>query len=122
MGALPSPDLPPGAHHDLVRGLHDLHHRAGWPSLRALARRTGVSHTTVSKVLGPVDACAAFPPPQPGAEDPCRSLAGMNERHWQDTRRHADAAEGAQTLQMLEVHVFVPRSDTRSARSSPARG
>ena len=50
-------------------------------------------HTTVSKVLGPVDACAAFPPPEPGAEDPCRSLAGMNERHWQDTRRHADRAD-----------------------------
>jgi hypothetical protein len=50
-------------------------------------------HTTVSKVLGPVDACAAFPPPQPGSEDPCRSLAGMNERHWEDTRRYADAAD-----------------------------
>lgn len=51
MGALPSPDLPPGAHHDLVRALHDLHHRAGWPSLRTLARLTGVSHTTVSKAF-----------------------------------------------------------------------
>jgi tetratricopeptide (TPR) repeat protein len=51
MGALPSPDLPPGAHQDLVRALHELHHRAGWPSLRSLARDTGVSHTTVSKVL-----------------------------------------------------------------------
>ena len=51
MGALPSPDLPPGAHQDMARALHDLHHRAGWPSLRSLARRTGVSHTTVSKVL-----------------------------------------------------------------------
>lgn len=51
MGALPTPDLPPGAHQDLVRALHDLHHRAGWPSLRSLARQAGVSHTTVSKVL-----------------------------------------------------------------------
>ena len=51
MGALPSPDLPPGAHQDLVRAMHDLHHRAGWPSLRTLARQSGVSHTTVSKVL-----------------------------------------------------------------------
>ena len=51
MGALPSPVLPPGAHHDLVRALHELHHEAGWPSLRSLARHTGVSHTTVSKVL-----------------------------------------------------------------------
>src|SRR5688572_18367211 len=51
MGALPSPDLPPGAHQDLVRALHDLHHRAGWPSLRSLAHHAGVSHTTVSKVF-----------------------------------------------------------------------
>ena len=42
MGALPSPDLPPGAHQDLVRALHELHHRAGWPSLRSLARRKGL--------------------------------------------------------------------------------
>ncbi|HYJ26679.1 MAG TPA: AAA family ATPase [Nocardioides sp.] len=51
MGALPSPVLPPGAHDDLVRALHQLHHGAGWPSLRSLARHTGVSHTTVSKAL-----------------------------------------------------------------------
>ncbi len=51
MGALPRPDLPIGAHRDLVMALHDLHHRAGWPSLRALAHEAGVSHTTVSKVF-----------------------------------------------------------------------
>lgn len=51
MGALPSPELPRGAHRDLVEALHDLHHRAGWPSLRTLARATGVSHTTVSTVF-----------------------------------------------------------------------
>lgn len=51
MSALPRPDLPPGPHRDLVVELHDLHHRAGWPSLRTLAARTGVSHTTVSKVF-----------------------------------------------------------------------
>ena len=51
MSALPRPDLPPGPHRDLAAALHDLHHRAGWPSLRALARQTGVSHTTVSKVF-----------------------------------------------------------------------
>jgi tetratricopeptide (TPR) repeat protein len=51
MSALPRPDLPPGPHRDLVDALHDLHHRAGWPSLRTLARETGVSHTTVSKVF-----------------------------------------------------------------------
>jgi tetratricopeptide (TPR) repeat protein/transcriptional regulator with XRE-family HTH domain len=57
MSALPRPDLPPGPHHDLNRALHDLHHQAGWPSLRALARLTGVSHTTVSKVFS----SSAFP-------------------------------------------------------------
>jgi tetratricopeptide (TPR) repeat protein len=51
MGALPRPDLPPGPHRDLVDALHDLHHRAGWPSLRTLAKKTGVSHTTVSKAF-----------------------------------------------------------------------
>ncbi|KRF34219.1 hypothetical protein ASG94_15975 [Nocardioides sp. Soil805] len=43
--------MPPGAQRDLVVALHDLHHRAGWPSLRTLARETGVSHTTVSKAF-----------------------------------------------------------------------
>ena len=51
MSALPRPDLPAGPRRDLVEALHDLHHRAGWPSLRTLARQTGVSHTTVSKVF-----------------------------------------------------------------------
>jgi tetratricopeptide (TPR) repeat protein len=51
MSALPRPDLPPGPHRDLAAELHELHHRAGWPSLRALARGTGVSHTTVSKTF-----------------------------------------------------------------------
>jgi tetratricopeptide (TPR) repeat protein len=48
MGALPRPDLRPGAHRELVDALHDPHHRAGWPSLRVLARAAGCSHTTVS--------------------------------------------------------------------------
>ena len=51
MSALPRPDLPPGAHRDLVEALHDLHHRAGWPSLRTLAKAAACSHTTVSKVF-----------------------------------------------------------------------
>ena len=51
MSALPRPDLPTGPHRELVDALHDLHHRAGWPSLRRLAAETGVSHTTVSKAL-----------------------------------------------------------------------
>ena len=51
MPALPRPDLPPGAHQDLVDALHDLHQRAGWPSLRRLANAAGCSHTTVSTVF-----------------------------------------------------------------------
>lgn len=51
MGELPRPDLPPGARRDLSEALHDLHHRAGWPSLRTLAREVGCSHTTVSKAF-----------------------------------------------------------------------
>lgn len=51
MGALPRPELPPGPRRQLSDALHDLHRQAGWPSLRALGRETGVSHTTVSKVM-----------------------------------------------------------------------
>src|SRR6476659_9695878 len=51
MGALPRPDVAPGPHRDLVEALHDLHHRAGWPSLRVLARAAGCSPTTVSAVF-----------------------------------------------------------------------
>lgn len=51
MGALPRPDVPPGARRDLVESLHRLHHRAGWPSLRVLGRQVGCSPTTVSAVF-----------------------------------------------------------------------
>ena len=51
MSALPRPEVPPGPHRDLVDTLHDLHHRAGWPSLRRLAIAAGCSHTTVSKAF-----------------------------------------------------------------------
>lgn len=51
MGALPRPDLPPGPRRELSDALHDLHHRAGWPTLRRLATGAGCSHTTVSKVF-----------------------------------------------------------------------
>ena len=55
MGGLLRPDLPPGPRRELSDALHDLHHRAGWPSLRALARQIGVSHTTVSKSMSAPD-------------------------------------------------------------------
>ncbi len=51
MGALSRPDLPPGALRDLNHALHELHHTAGWPSLRTLAKAAGCSPTTVSKVF-----------------------------------------------------------------------
>jgi tetratricopeptide (TPR) repeat protein len=51
MSALPRPDLPPGPQRDLNDALHDLHHQAGWPSLRTLAKAAGCSHTTVSTVF-----------------------------------------------------------------------
>ena len=47
MGLLHQPELEPGPHRDLVEALHRLHHEAGRPSLRAIARRAGCSHTTV---------------------------------------------------------------------------
>jgi tetratricopeptide (TPR) repeat protein len=48
MAALPRPELPAGPHRDLVEALHELHHRAGWPSLRVMGRAAGCSPTTVS--------------------------------------------------------------------------
>ncbi|MEP9381616.1 ATP-binding protein [Nocardioides cheoyonin] len=51
MSALPRPEIPPGPQRDLNAALHDLHHRAGWPSLRVLAAAAGCSHTTVSTVF-----------------------------------------------------------------------
>ena len=50
MTALRRPDVV-GPAKSLYDALHDLHHRAGWPSLRTLSRETGVSHTTVSKAF-----------------------------------------------------------------------
>ncbi|MEV4283626.1 ribosomal protein L7/L12 [Actinoplanes xinjiangensis] len=39
---LRKPDLPAGAHHDLSVALHELHRKAGWPSVRDLERTIGV--------------------------------------------------------------------------------
>jgi hypothetical protein len=47
----PMPTLPPGTRKQLIDELHDLHHRAGWPSMRRIGRAIGCSHTTVSKVF-----------------------------------------------------------------------
>jgi tetratricopeptide (TPR) repeat protein len=48
LGALPKPTLPDGPLRALSERLHALHHRAGWPSLRVMAKEIGCSHTTVS--------------------------------------------------------------------------
>jgi len=48
VGGLSRPDLPQGPLRTLSDALHALHHRAGWPSLRAMARDVGCSRTTVS--------------------------------------------------------------------------
>ena len=48
LGGLRRPEVPPGARRELVDALHDLHHRAGWPSLRTLAQHAGCSPTTVA--------------------------------------------------------------------------
>lgn len=51
MGALHQPELEPGPHRDLIEALHRLHHEAGRPSLRAIARKAGCSHTSVRHVF-----------------------------------------------------------------------
>lgn len=48
MGALPKPLVPDGPVRVLFGALHQLHHTAGWPSLRDMAREVGCSHTTIS--------------------------------------------------------------------------
>ena len=51
MGALPKPTVPDGPVRALFDALHEQHHRAGWPSLRHLAKEVGCSHTTVSSAF-----------------------------------------------------------------------
>jgi tetratricopeptide (TPR) repeat protein len=51
LGTLTKPDLPPGPLRALSDALHTLHHEAGRPSLRDLARQVGCSRTTVSSVF-----------------------------------------------------------------------
>ena len=51
MPTLTRPEIPPGPLRALFDGLHDLHHEAGWPSLRTIAREVGCSHVTVAAVF-----------------------------------------------------------------------
>ncbi|CRK54988.1 transcriptional regulator, SARP family [Alloactinosynnema sp. L-07] len=48
MGELPRPSVSEGPVRVFFDDLHDLHHRAGWPSLRDMAKEVGCSHTTIS--------------------------------------------------------------------------
>ena len=103
MAGLPLPDVQAGPRRDLAAELHALHHRAGWPSLRAMARKVGCSHTAVSAVFssprvppwgtlqvlvealgGDVDRfhqlwLAASAPESPGVAVEDRSLAGRRD-------------------------------------------
>jgi uncharacterized protein YegL len=53
MARLGRPDLPPVAHDRLNEALHDLHRRAGWPSLRDLERelRGGASRSKIHEAF-----------------------------------------------------------------------
>jgi tetratricopeptide (TPR) repeat protein len=51
MGRLSRAPLPPGPTKALFDELHELHHRAGWPPLRTIARDVGCSHTTVASAF-----------------------------------------------------------------------
>jgi hypothetical protein len=48
---LPFPDVSPGPLHELLEELHKLHARAGWPSVRELARGQNFSHTAVHELF-----------------------------------------------------------------------
>ncbi|WP_147959925.1 hypothetical protein [Streptomyces sp. wa22] len=50
-GHITKPDLPPGAHRELVDLLHDLHVRSGRMSMRTIGELTRRPHTTVHKAL-----------------------------------------------------------------------
>lgn len=51
MAKLSFPDVPPGSLHELLEELHKLHARAGWPSVRELARGQNFRHTAVHELF-----------------------------------------------------------------------
>lgn len=61
MARLPFPELPPGALQDLMRELHDLHARAGWPGTRRIAEGHGFSHTAVHDLFTKTDSPPRLP-------------------------------------------------------------
>lgn len=48
---------------------------------------------SVAAFAVPGDACALFPAPAPGGTNACRSLLGLDEAGWQNTRALADASD-----------------------------
>src|SRR5882762_6824760 len=87
--ALPRRTLPDGPVRTLFDELHELHHRAGWPSLREMATEVGCSHTTISVAF------AGPRPPRWGLlELIVETLGGDSERFhelWLAASRTADA-------------------------------
>lgn len=51
MAQLPMPDLPEGDLRDLIAELHSLHARAGWPSVREMARGQSFSYNVVHELF-----------------------------------------------------------------------
>jgi tetratricopeptide (TPR) repeat protein len=51
MAELLRPDVPPGPIRVLYEEMHGLHHRAGWPSVREMAKHVGCGRTTVSRAF-----------------------------------------------------------------------
>ncbi|QJY51196.1 hypothetical protein [Pseudonocardia broussonetiae] len=51
MAKLAMPDLPEGRLKELMRALHELHARAGWPSTREIAHSQDFSYTTVHQLF-----------------------------------------------------------------------
>ncbi|HYH72684.1 MAG TPA: ATP-binding protein [Nocardioides sp.] len=96
MSALPRPDVT-GPTRVLNDALHDLHHRAGWPSLRTLARQTGVSHTSVSRVFS----TAALP--SWGTVELLVQALGGNTSHFHELWLAASTPTNG------DVHPAVPR-------------
>jgi len=61
LAKLPFPGAPPGPFRELLEELHNLHARAGWPSVRELARGQNFSHTAVHELFTKVGGAPKLP-------------------------------------------------------------
>lgn len=65
-----------------------------YPSMREAGLDVAaLTDHSVAAYSVPGDACALFPPPPAGSENACRSLLGLDEAGWQNTRALADAVD-----------------------------